>query len=137
MADWEIEVYDSDNQFVTSELTDADGRVSIRVKAGNYIVCEVPQDGWSATRPTQINSTFGQPCYSVSLLPKRIGWMRFFNTQSSARAIVAADDGQSADVIYTWANEPEDESTAVDPFANSPFEETEETTTIFLPMIKR
>ncbi len=138
MADWEIEVYDSDNQFVTSDLTDADGRVSIKVKAGDYTVCEVPQDGWSATRPTQINPTFGQPCYSVSLLPKRIGWMRFFNTQSSVRAMIPADHGHSADVLYTWDDEPEDESASVGPFANNPFEETEsKTTTIYLPMIGR
>jgi hypothetical protein len=52
LADWEVDVYDSNNNFVASQLTDANGNFNIQGLApGTYTVSEVVQSGWVQTAP--------------------------------------------------------------------------------------
>jgi protocatechuate 3,4-dioxygenase beta subunit len=49
---WEVDVFDSSNTFVASQLTDANGNFDIGGLApGTYTVSEVPMVGWTQTQP--------------------------------------------------------------------------------------
>ncbi len=129
---WTIEVYDSNRTLVDSQATNREGRVSFKVLAGDYTVCEVEQDYWTATRPV-IHPTFNQPCYEVSVAPRQVGWMRFFNTQQppAGRTLFVEDTN---DVMYTWLPESNDIDPGSKPAMLDPFDAVYR---IYLPYIGR
>ncbi len=50
LSDWEITVYDSDENFVGTVKTDDSGQAAFEyLLIGDYIVCETQQDGWVNT----------------------------------------------------------------------------------------
>jgi hypothetical protein len=52
LQSWEIDVYDSSNNLVASQLTDSNGNFDIQgLEAGTFTVKEVLQGGWTQTAP--------------------------------------------------------------------------------------
>lgn len=99
LPDWTIELYNSVDALVGSQVTDADGRVNFKVAPGSYTVCEVEQNGWTNTKPGSQNVNFAKPCFDITVAAGQAAWARFFNTQLANTAIAATnrDDG----IIYT------------------------------------
>ena len=52
LDDWEVDVYDSSDNFVASQLTSGGGNFNIAGLApGTYTISEVQQSGWTQTQP--------------------------------------------------------------------------------------
>lgn len=72
LADWEIRAYadvgddaekfDSDDELVATETTGAEGEYEFKLAAGDYVICEVQQDGWNQSLPSNASDA----CAGVS-----------------------------------------------------------------------
>jgi protocatechuate 3,4-dioxygenase beta subunit/glutamine cyclotransferase len=52
LQNWEVDVFDSNNNFVASQLTDANGDFNFQgLEPGTYTVDEILQSGWTQTAP--------------------------------------------------------------------------------------
>ncbi len=58
LTGWEVDLYDSNNNFIASQLTDANGDFDFQgLEPGTYTVVEDVQPGWTQTAPPSITFT--------------------------------------------------------------------------------
>lgn len=78
LTGWEFVVYDSNGNEVGRNTTSvenagANGDLGIRasipglISGEEYTICETQQEGWFNTEPGTINTTYGEPCETVTL----------------------------------------------------------------------
>ncbi len=60
LTGWEVDLYDSNNNFIASQLTDANGDFDFQgLDPGTYTVVEDVQPGWTQTAPPSFTFTIG------------------------------------------------------------------------------
>jgi hypothetical protein len=93
LAGWTMTVYDSSGAVAARGVTGSNGRVVLsRLRPGSYVVCETQQAGWSHTLPVALNTTYNQPCYSVTLQPNQSVTVTFGNRPAVTAAGEAVTD---------------------------------------------
>ncbi len=140
MEGWTMELYDKQQlgyPSVTQE-TAANGRADFfKVAAGDYAVCEVEQSGWTHTRPSTLDSQFGQPCYNVTLQSGQALWMRFGNSQT--QPLRGATMSDLNEVVVTLLPDTDEDGNviedAIDPFVPKT-NATERNNLVFLPFVR-
>ncbi|MFN8446955.1 MAG: hypothetical protein U0175_39540 [Caldilineaceae bacterium] len=127
MSGWSIELYNTDNTWITNRITDKDGAVfySLR-RPGGYKICEKPKDGWYNTSPGTDDPSLHLPCYTV-LIPPGQGVSLLFGNHTGTNPGGGGNDGE---VIFYTLTDIDDLNT-YDPEVN------QDRWPLYLPIVRR
>lgn len=79
LSGWVMKVYNSQGVLVNTLSTNGSGQANFTVPIGQYTVCETLVSGWTNTEPGSINTTYAQPCYTVTVNKNKITTATFGN----------------------------------------------------------
>jgi hypothetical protein len=86
MNDWEISIFNSENQLLEKKLTGVNGKGKVRfdnLTPGTYKVCETNKEGWVNTQPGT-----PEPCYTVKVKSGETKSVKFGNAQKKTYVYV-------------------------------------------------
>lgn len=124
---WSIELYNTDNNWITNRTTDQNGAVLYTLRRpGSYKICEKPKDGWYNTSPGADDPSLHLPCYTV-LIPPGKGVSLLFGNHAGPNPGVTGNNGE---IIFYTLQDIDDPNT-YDPEVN------QDRWPIFLPIVGR